>query len=44
MNKNLKIRHPEKLNKNAVPVPKKPSWIKVKAPLTNIGGSMRGVA
>ena len=34
MNKRFEIRHPEKLKNQSVPMPKKPSWIKVKAPLS----------
>ena len=34
MNKRFEIRHPEKLKNQTVPMPKKPSWIKVKAPLS----------
>ncbi len=34
MNKRFEIRHPEKLKNQPVPMPKKPSWIKVKAPLS----------
>ena len=26
------LRHPEKINKQSNPMPKKPSWIRVKAP------------
>ena len=34
MNKRFEIRHPEKLKNQTLPMPKKPSWIKVKAPLS----------
>ncbi len=34
MNKRFEIRHPEKLKNQSLPMPKKPSWIKVKAPLS----------
>jgi hypothetical protein len=30
------IRHPEKINKVSNPIPKKPSWIRVKAQHQNI--------
>ena len=30
------IRHPEKINKKSNPIPKKPSWIRVKAPTSNL--------
>ena len=26
------IRHPEKINRKSNPIPKKPNWIRVKAP------------
>tara|TARA_Y100000590_G_scaffold470018_1_gene661361 strand:- start:555 stop:1481 length:927 start_codon:yes stop_codon:yes gene_type:complete len=32
----MKIRHPEKINNKINIIPKKPSWIRVKAPLSNI--------
>ena len=34
MNKRFEIRHPEKLKNQSMPMAKKPSWIKVKAPLS----------
>ena len=34
MNKRFEVRQPEKLKNHTVPMPKKPSWIKVKAPLS----------
>ena len=34
MNKRNQIRHPEKLKNQSLPMGKKPSWIKVKAPLS----------
>jgi lipoic acid synthetase len=34
MNKRFQIRHPEKINNDYSAIPKKPSWIKVKAPLS----------
>ena len=30
------IRHPEKIHKKSNPIPKKPSWIRVKAPTSNL--------
>ena len=34
MNKRFEVRHPEKLKNHSIPMAKKPSWIKVKAPLS----------
>ncbi len=34
MNKRFEVRHPEKLKNQSIPMAKKPSWIKVKAPLS----------
>ena len=34
MNKRFQIRHPEKVKNQPIPMAKKPSWIKVKAPLS----------
>ena len=34
MNKRFEIRHPEKIKNQSQPMAKKPSWIKVKAPLS----------
>ena len=34
MNKRFEIRHPEKLKNQSMPMAKKPSWIKVKAPIS----------
>lgn len=31
----MTIRHPEKINKKSNPIPKKPHWIRVKAPISN---------
>ena len=31
----MTVRHPEKIHKNINPIPKKPSWIRVKAPISN---------
>lgn len=35
MNKNIDIRHPEKIKNASLPMSRKPKWIKVKAPLSN---------
>jgi len=32
----MTIRHPEKINKKINEIPKKPSWIRVKAPISNL--------
>ena len=32
----MSVRHPEKINKKSNPIPKKPSWIRVKAPVSNL--------
>jgi len=32
----IMIRHPEKVNKKSNPIPKKPSWIRVKAPTSKL--------
>ena len=32
----MKVRHPEKIHKKTNPIPKKPSWIRVKAPTSNL--------
>ena len=34
MNKRFEVRHPEKLKNHSIPMARKPSWIKVKAPLS----------
>ena len=34
MNKRFEVRHPEKFKNHSIPMAKKPSWIKVKAPLS----------
>ena len=34
MNKRFEVRHPEKLKNRSIPMARKPSWIKVKAPLS----------
>ena len=32
----MNARHPEKIHRNSNPIPKKPDWIRVKAPVSNI--------
>ena len=32
----MTIRHPEKINRTSNPIPKKPDWIRVKAPVSNL--------
>jgi lipoic acid synthetase len=32
----MAIRHPEKIHKQSNPIPKKPNWIRVKAPISNL--------
>ena len=32
----MTIRHPEKINRQSNPIPKKPHWIRVKAPVSNL--------
>ena len=32
----MTIRHPEKVNNQSNPIPKKPDWIRVKAPISNL--------
>ena len=32
----MTVRHPEKVNKKSNPIPKKPSWIRVKAPTSSL--------
>ena len=32
----MKLRHPEKINNKINPIPKKPKWIRVKAPVSNL--------
>ena len=32
----MTVRHPEKINRQDNPIPKKPSWIRVKAPTSNM--------
>tara|TARA_B110000438_G_C15737350_1_gene616891 strand:+ start:184 stop:1125 length:942 start_codon:yes stop_codon:yes gene_type:complete len=33
---NNTVRHPEKINRKSNPIPKKPNWIRVKAPVSNL--------
>jgi lipoic acid synthetase len=37
------IRHPEKIYKKINPIPKKPSWIRVKAPISNAFGYTKSI-
>jgi len=39
----MTIRHPEKINKPINPILRKPSWIRVKAPITNAFSSTRSI-
>ena len=39
----MMIRHPEKINKQSNPIPKKPDWIRVKAPISNLFKKTRDV-
>ena len=32
----MNVRHPEKIHKKSNPIPKKPPWIRVKAPTSNL--------
>ena len=32
----MTVRHPEKVNKKSNPIPKKPNWIRVKAPTSSL--------
>ena len=32
----MTVRHPEKIHKKSNPIPRKPSWIRVKAPTSNL--------
>ena len=43
MNKRFEVRHPEKLKNQSIPMAKKPSWIKVKAPLSEGYKEPRGL-
>ena len=37
------IRHPEKINRISNPIPKKPSWIRVKAPTSKFFASTKKI-
>ena len=37
------VRHPEKVNKQSNPIPKKPNWIRVKAPVSNLFKETRDI-
>ena len=37
----MTVRHPEKVNKNPNPIPRKPSWIRVKAPISDAFASTK---
>ena len=39
----MTIRHPEKINRPTNPIPKKPSWIRVKAPTSNLFKKTRDI-
>lgn len=39
----MTIRHPEKINRQTNPIPKKPSWIRVKAPTSNLFKKTRDI-
>ena len=39
----MTIRHPEKINRQTNPIPKKPSWIRVKAPTSNVFKKTRDI-
>jgi lipoic acid synthetase len=39
----MSIRHPEKINKQSNPIPKKPPWIRVKAPVSNLFKKTRDI-
>jgi len=39
----MTIRHPEKVNRQTNPIPKKPSWIRVKAPTSNLFKKTRDI-
>ena len=32
----MAVRHPEKINKKSNPIPRKPNWIRVRAPISNL--------
>ena len=39
----MKVRHPEKVNRKSNPIPKKPDWIRVKAPISNLFKKTRDI-
>jgi len=39
----MTIRHPEKINNKINPIPRKPTWIRVKAPITNLFASTKSI-
>ena len=39
----MTIRHPEKINRQTNPIPKKPSWIRVRAPTSNLFKKTRDI-
>jgi len=39
----MTIRHPEKINRQSNPIPRKPSWIRVKAPTSNLFNSTKNI-
>ena len=39
----MTVRHPEKINNNINPIPRKPSWIRVKAPISNAFTSTKSI-
>ena len=39
----MTLRHPEKINKKTNPIPRKPPWIRVKAPINNIFNDTKNI-
>ena len=39
----MNVRHPEKINRQSNPIPKKPDWIRVKAPISNLFKKTRDI-
>jgi len=39
----MNVRHPEKINRQSNPIPKKPYWIRVKAPISNLFKKTRDI-
>ena len=39
----MTIRHPEKVHRQTNPIPKKPHWIRVKAPTSNLFNQTRDI-